>query len=246
MKHTGTILCIVLLFTSPVCAQPINGFAELETILGDQILLENFEGISLHSGGTLDVPNPLNSITIQELPWNMTLEAGITYESPTQLQLYAGFNGGNENISLRAHDGVEMRFDFPQVAFGLTLLGSSQGNAYSVSVYDRNDELIEAYTIPSDNGATFCGYQSPTRGIARVNISHPQISTLALDDVGFGLGFVACPADMNGDLVHDVFDVFLFLDYFNAEDDRADFTDDGQFDVFDVFLFIDAIAVGCP
>ena len=59
-------------------------------------------------------------------------------------------------------------------------------------------------------------------------------------------GPAACPADFTDDGVLDIFDVFAFLDAFNAGDPAADFTGDGSFDIFDVFGFLDAFNAGCP
>jgi len=59
-------------------------------------------------------------------------------------------------------------------------------------------------------------------------------------------GAPACPADFTGDGFYDVFDVFAFLDLFNAGDLAADFTGDNLLDVFDVFAFLDAFNAGCP
>jgi len=44
----------------------------------------------------------------------------------------------------------------------------------------------------------------------------------------------------------DVFDVFAFLDLFNASDPAADLVDDGVFDIFDVFAYLDLFNAGCP
>jgi len=55
-----------------------------------------------------------------------------------------------------------------------------------------------------------------------------------------------CPADFTNDGTLDIFDVFAFLDAFNANDPSADFTGDGSFDIFDVFGFLDAFNAGCP
>ncbi|MCA9303304.1 MAG: hypothetical protein KC996_04205 [Phycisphaerales bacterium] len=57
---------------------------------------------------------------------------------------------------------------------------------------------------------------------------------------------VTCAADFTGDGTLDIFDVFAFLDAFNAMDPSADFVVDGIFDVFDVFAFLDAFNAGCP
>ena len=56
----------------------------------------------------------------------------------------------------------------------------------------------------------------------------------------------SCAADFTGDGVLDIFDVFAFLDSFNAQDPIADFTGDGTFDIFDVFGYLDAFNAGCP
>jgi hypothetical protein len=56
---------------------------------------------------------------------------------------------------------------------------------------------------------------------------------------------LTCQADFTGDNFLDVFDVFLFLDLFNAASPRADFTGDGSLDIFDVFLFLDFYNGGC-
>jgi subtilisin-like proprotein convertase family protein len=44
----------------------------------------------------------------------------------------------------------------------------------------------------------------------------------------------------------DVFDVFAFLDLFNASDPAADLVADGVFDIFDVFAYLDTFNAGCP
>jgi len=54
-----------------------------------------------------------------------------------------------------------------------------------------------------------------------------------------------CAADFTGDGSLDIFDVFAFLDAFNAMDPGADFTGDGSFDIFDVFAYLDAFNAGC-
>ena len=48
-----------------------------------------------------------------------------------------------------------------------------------------------------------------------------------------------CAADLNDSYTLDIFDVFEYLDLFNASDLQADFTNDGSLDIFDVFAFLD-------
>ncbi|PCI06756.1 hypothetical protein COB72_11440 [bacterium] len=232
--------------SSGAYGQELGSFAELEAILTDQIQSENFEGISLQGGTSIDVPNPLNSVTILQLPWNWDIQAGVTYESPTRLEMHAGFSGGDENVYLRAYDGVEIRFDVGQVAFGLNLMSFASGTAYTIELFDRNDVLIETIIRPSDAGATFFGYQAPTVGISRAVFTHPTLNFMIIDNVSFGMDFIACPADVNEDGTQNFFDVSAFLSFFNEEDDRADFNDDGQFNFFDVSGFLSAFAVACP
>lgn len=245
MKNFAFLAGLLAFVAGPVVAQPVTTFAELETILTDQIVIEDFEGLSLHAGGTLEVPNPLNSITVQDLGFGWNLQAGVTYESPTMLSIHAGFINGDDDVYLQSVGGVEIRFDSAQVAFGVDLIAFSGGNAYTIEVYDRDDVLIESFEDPSDNGA-FIGYQAPNRGISRVVISHPVLPTILVNNFTFGADFIACPADINKDGQQNFFDVSAFLTFFSQEDDRADFTDDGQFNFFDVSAFLTAFAVACP
>jgi len=48
-----------------------------------------------------------------------------------------------------------------------------------------------------------------------------------------------CAADLDENYALDIFDLFEFLDLFNASDPAADFTNDGTLDIFDVFAFLD-------
>lgn len=241
MKSLRVLVCGIAVFSGSVYGQQVNSFVELELILDDQIVIENFEGISLQGGTSIDVPNPLNSVTILQLPWNFDIQEGVTYESPTRLEMHAGFNGGDENVYLRAYDGVEIRFDVGQVAFGF-----NSGGANIINVYDRDDVLIEQIIQAPDAWSGFFGYQSPTQGISRIVISNSNLDFLTIDNVAFGMDFIACPADVNEDLQQNFFDVSAFLGFFSEEDDRADFNDDGQFNFFDVSLFLNAFTVACP
>ena len=245
MKSICMIACAVLMGSS-AGAQPVGSFAELEGILTDQIVIEDFEGLSLHAGGTLEVPNPLNSITVQDLGFNWDLQAGVTYESPTIMSIHAGFLGGDDDVYLQSVDQVEIRFDVAQVAFGFDAIGTSGGQFYTVSVYDRDDALIEAFEVSSGGGINFIGYQAPTLGIMRVVVTHPMFSQILVNNFTFGADFVACPADINGDGVQNFFDVSAFLNLFSAGDPQADLNGDGVFNFFDVSAFLNAFSAGCP
>jgi len=57
----------------------------------------------------------------------------------------------------------------------------------------------------------------------------------------------ACLADTAPEPgVLDVFDLFAYLELFNAGSAGADITSDGVLDIFDVFGFLDAFNAGCP
>jgi hypothetical protein len=59
-------------------------------------------------------------------------------------------------------------------------------------------------------------------------------------------GARSCLADIAPDQgALDVFDVFAYLDEFNAGSAAADFNSDGALDIFDVFAFLDAFNAGC-
>jgi hypothetical protein len=227
-------------------AQQVHDRSALETILDDAVLLEDFESLSLHSGSSFDVPNPLNSLTVDKSPWNWDVLPGISYESPIGLSLYGGFLNGTEDVYLRSDDALNVSFDEPQVAFGFDLIGAQQGQSYTMNVYGRDDQLLDMFLIPSSQTTVFFGYQAPLEGIMRVHVVHSSFDRIAINDVAYGFGFQPCPADMNGEGRHDFFDVSAFLGYYSKEDDRADYTDDGQFDFFDVSAFLNAYTVSCP
>ena len=54
----------------------------------------------------------------------------------------------------------------------------------------------------------------------------------------------SCAADIDLNNALDVFDVFAFLDQFNAQDPLADLQPDGVFDIFDVFAYLAAFNAG--
>jgi hypothetical protein len=81
-----------------------------------------------------------------------------------------------------------------------------------------------------------------TTGYVIQNSSESRLQVIDLSSECSGL----CNADLTGDGTLDVFDIFAFLDVFNAGDPAGDFNADGVFDVFDVFAYLDAFNAGCP
>ncbi|MCA9303906.1 MAG: FG-GAP repeat protein [Phycisphaerales bacterium] len=61
----------------------------------------------------------------------------------------------------------------------------------------------------------------------------------------YDINEIGCPADLNHDFEHDVFDVFAYIELFQSQDPAADLTGDGQFDVFDFFTYVDQFLIGC-
>ncbi len=55
-----------------------------------------------------------------------------------------------------------------------------------------------------------------------------------------------CLADLTGDGIVDISDVFAFLAAYNATDPTADLTGDGVVDIADVFAFLGSYNTGCP
>lgn len=240
MKHQTTLITLAILTTTATAtAQQITSRAALEPILDDNILLEDFESLSLHSGSNFEVPNPLNQTTAADFTFSFDILPGINYESPTALYLYAAFLGGDDDVYLRAQTALTLTFDQPQIAAGFDLYAANA----TITVYARDNSILDQFTFTSN---TFFGYQAPTQGIASITITGATTPYTGVNNVAYGAQFTPCPADLTNDGVHDFFDVSLFLTYFAEEDDRADYTDDGNFDFFDVSLFLTAFTVACP
>lgn len=71
----------------PTLAGPLPSFPDLERILGDRGVFEDFEGVSLPGGTLANAPNPQDSDAAPA--WN--LEPGVVYGSPDTLTLYASW-----------------------------------------------------------------------------------------------------------------------------------------------------------
>jgi hypothetical protein len=106
---------------------------------------------------------------------------------------------------------------------------------------ERTDEAVAAglWTALTD----WVAIENDSELVELTDLSNGRLH--GSDDYGV-IGPVVCAADFTGDGALDIFDVFAFLDAFNASDPAADFTGDGSFDIFDVFGFLDAFNAGCP
>jgi len=62
----------------------------------------------------------------------------------------------------------------------------------------------------------------------------------------FGPAPEPCEADLTGEGMLDIFDIFTYLDFFQAGSLQADWNSDGILDIFDAFAYLDAFNAGCP
>jgi len=84
--------------------------------------------------------------------------------------------------------------------------------------------------------------------IDRVEIIFPSGATRVIEDIPADAAytFAICDADMTGDGLLDIFDVFAFLADYNNELLSADLTGDGAVDFADILEYIDLFSLGCP
>ncbi|MCA9302712.1 MAG: hypothetical protein KC996_01170 [Phycisphaerales bacterium] len=126
------------------------------------------------------------------------------------------------------------------------LIGSGNGTAY---LYRDNGA---GWALDYDWAAagTFLGWavaiQDDTAFLGAIGDSTSETAGGAVSVYDLNCPSQECAADFTGDGLLDIFDVFAFLDLFNAGDLGADFTGDGSLDVFDVFAFLDLFNAGCP
>ena len=64
MKWIACFLSIGALAVAAAQAGQVASFAELEAILIDQLILEDFEGLSLHGVSSYIAPNPMRTPTV--------------------------------------------------------------------------------------------------------------------------------------------------------------------------------------
>jgi len=226
---------LTLLISSSALAQHLSSRTELETILDDQIIIDDYESISLHSGSTFPLPNPTTAANS-----NDAIQQGYTITAESQVALFGGFLGGTEDVYLRITGDLTLDFDEPQIAIGFDNL---TGEGFIITLHTRDESIIEQLATTNSG---FWGYNASTQGITSLTITHPTATAISINNFTFGATFLPCPADINNDNAQNFFDVSDFLTHFANEDDRADFTDDGQFNFFDVSAFLTAFTIACP
>jgi len=243
MSKTRTAIALAMMAAgsgTPALAQQLNTRPELDLILGDTVQLEDFEGVSLHAGGTIVVANPLNSTTAPQLG----IQAGVTYSSPIGLSIHAGFSGGEENNVLQATDRLDIVFDEPQRGVGFHL---SVGGAAHTVTFSDDAGVIGELEFSSGAGGGFIGWQDWLFGVTSVQVTRAAGGVIAIDDVAWGRAVPTCPADFappEGAL--DFSDVVAYLVAFSDTEDNADMAPPfGVWDFSDIVQFLSSFAAGC-
>ena len=232
---------------SLAAAGPIATRTQLDSILGDQMLLEDFEGLSVHGGTTAAAPNPLNSSTA---PSGWGILSGVTYSSTDLLRLYGGYLHGDDSVILQSTGEMLVTFHEPQRAVGFDIVDST-GNIPYHDVVTFYHGTVVLGTLEFDLGSpgdAFVGWEDAAVGItaARVVCTTVSFGLASVDNVEWGAAVASCTPDLNLDNALDFFDVQAFLNAFAAHNPLADLTRDGLFDFFDVQAFLQAFAQGCP
>ncbi|MCP3980289.1 MAG: hypothetical protein GY716_13375 [bacterium] len=182
MKRIVAFLSIVVAAGAAAQAGQVLSFAELEAVLTDQLIVEDFEGLSLHGGSTYPAPNPLHDGNVG---WGM--EPGVTYAADDTLR----YRNPSDDIVLEATgpapNEMTLTFDEPQSAVGFSLGAGGQ----SATVVFYSDATVLASI---DTPAAFVGWHA-FAGITSVSIGAD--ATITIDDLGWGaheVGTIPLPA----------------------------------------------------
>ncbi len=223
-------------FVGVAAGGPVATRAELLAILADQVEIEDFEGVSLHAGTYLTVPNPYSATTAPAY----NLVPGVTYFAPqSPLRLYAGFWNGDDSVLLTATDVLTISFDTPQRAVGLDSLFHADVEFFSGTT------SLGVVTI--DGTSAFAGWSAPAAGITSVVLTSasPGFAEVRIDDLAFGAA--ACPGDLDGNGDVDLDDLAVLLgDFGCASGCAADVDGDGDTDLSDLALLLANFGTTCP
>ncbi len=190
----------------------ISTRAELNTLLGANQVLEDFEGFSI-SSQTRYSAGPLDSETTVGSLGNHLVKPGVTYQrNPDygiELSGYRGidFNpsgyfgatsqrlagaGGCCSASIR--DDFQFIFTAPITAFGLDLTAySGFASSGTVSVFDKQNNLIASQTVTGTVEGSFFGWENAD-GIGKVFLHDvPTRNYIQFDNLGYGVAPVPLP-----------------------------------------------------
>lgn len=241
-------LVVSALCISHAYAQQVTSRAALENILGDTLVIEDFEGLSVHGGTGFSVPNPLSSDTAT---WGM--EPGVTYSSADgDLMLYGSFVLGEDSVVLECSGDLTIVFDPPQAAVGFEVVNVTGNVSWTdeVTFYNGNDSVGVVSAALSPGQAAFVGWRNDA-GISSVVVhksAGSPFGIVVIDNNTWGFAVAACPADIAPPAgVLDLADIGAFVNGFVNGEDAADIAlPAGVLDLNDVNLFIDSFLAGCP
>lgn len=247
----GTLagLGTVVAMAPHAAAQQVLTRATLELLLADRIVSEDFEGVSVHGGSGVELPNPLNNDTVPAW-WNGGIQDGVTYSTDGTLRLFGGFSNGDDDNFFHSTSDLLIVFDQPQAAVGFYNAGSSsQQNRTDTITFLNGTDAIASLEVQFANGGGFIGWQHAA-GITSVLIEfpHTQNSIAVIDDLTWGFEIAPCPADIAApEGVLDLADINRFIEQFVDHDDLADLTPpSGVYDLADISAFVDSFMAGCP
>lgn len=249
MKYTR-LVCIGVgaAVGSSVFAESVTSRTQLENMLGDTLIIEDFEGLSVHGGSGVSVPNPLSSDTAT---WGM--EPGVTYSSADgDLMLYGSFVLGEGSVVLECTGDLTIVFDPPQAAVGFEVVNVTGNVSWTdeVTFYNGNDALGMVSATISPGQASFVGWRNDP-GISSVVVHKSDGSPfgiVTIDNNTWGFNVAPCPADVAPPAgVLDLNDIGVFVNAFANGEDSADIAlPVGVLDLNDVNLFIGSFLDGCP
>jgi hypothetical protein len=169
MRNTASLAMIAAATLSAGAGQVLTR-PQLEIILDDQILLEDFEGVSVHGGTSLIAPNPL--LAASAPTWG--LETGVSYFAPSPpLYLYGGYLHGDDSVLLQASGSIEITFGVPQRAVGFDLANGT-GNltmGEDIAFYHRGSLIATVSVSIPPAGDAFVAWEHAAAGITSVTIT---------------------------------------------------------------------------
>ena len=147
------------------------------------------------------------------------------------------------------HQDLDFRFEIPAIHVAPGESGSIHLRVESGIITIADDTGIFDNMLPIAGTSVPFTVPMPNDFVLNYNLNlDPAFNWEVFADLSGGGGTRAvaqCAPDLTGDGILDIFDVFLFLDFFNEGNPIADFTGDEVFDIFDVFAFLDAFNSGC-
>ncbi|MFG0246111.1 MAG: GC-type dockerin domain-anchored protein [Phycisphaerales bacterium JB052] len=218
----------------------INQIAEYprEIILKDETLYcacgySTFVAVDLSNPQTPIITDQYFAPQFAEFAEALTIQGSLAYVGTDYGYLYTFDITDPSNLQL-----LSDHFLAPEIR-SLQLSEDRLAMGYNgLHLYDLADPISPQYISSAQSPGT----ASPRirDGIYYAAAGDAGLWSVDITDCG------TCAADLTGDLVHDFFDISVFISNFNRQDPIADFEPDGEFNFFDVSAFLDAFQTGCP